>query len=71
MDGQAGARVLERAEERQAEDVIEVEVGQQRGGVQWGPKCPYLLEEDIPQRAQPGSKVDDQGLVPLNLDQET
>ena len=42
VHGEAGARVVQRAEERDAENVVEVEVGQQRGGVQRGPERPHL-----------------------------
>ena len=43
VHGQAGAGVVQRAEERDAQDVVEVEMGQQRGGVHRRPERPHLL----------------------------
>ncbi len=70
VHGEAGAGVVQRAEERDAQDVVEVEVGEQRRGVHRRPERPHLPVQDVAQRAQPGAEVDDERLVPLDVDDE-
>ena len=57
-------------EEGQAQNVVEVQVGQQRRGVQRRPEGPHLLVQHITQRAQPGAQVDDERLVALDVDDQ-
>ena len=70
VHGEAGPGILEGAEEGQPENVVEVEVGQQGGGMQWGPQSPHLLVQHVAQRTQSRPQVDDEGLVPLDVDHE-
>ena len=70
MHGEAGPGVMEGAEEGQAENVVEMEMGQEGGRMQRGPDGPRLLEQHIAQGPRPRPHVDDEGLVPLDVDQE-
>ena len=67
---QPGPGILQRAEERQSENVVEVEMGQEGRGMQRGPDGPHLLEQHIAQGTQSRAEVDDEGLVPFNLDHQ-
>ena len=53
VHGQAGARVVQWAEERDAQDVVEVQMGQQRRGVQRRAERPHLLLQDVAQARRP------------------
>ena len=44
--------VVQRAEEGDAQDVVEVEVGQERRGLHRGAERAHLLVQDVAQRAQ-------------------
>ena len=70
VHGQAGAGVVQRAEERDPENVVEVEVGQQRRGVHRCPERPHLPLQDVAERPQAGAQVDDERLVPLDVDHQ-
>ena len=47
-----------------------MEVGEQRRGLHRRPEGPDLLVQDVTQRAQAGPQVDDERLVPLDVDHE-
>ena len=70
VHGQARTGVVQRAEERDAQNVVEVEVGEERRGVHRRPERPHLPLEDVTQRTQAGAQVHDKGLVPLDVDHE-
>jgi hypothetical protein len=50
--------------------VVEVQVCEERRGVQGRPDCSRLLQQHITQCAQASAQVEDERLVPLDLEQE-
>ena len=70
VDGQAGPGVVQRAEEGNTQDVVEVQVGEQRRGVHGGSERAHLLVQHVAERAQTGPEVDDERLIPLDVDHQ-
>ena len=70
VDREAGARIVEGAEERDPQNVVEVQMGQQRRGVHGGAERTHLPVQHVAVGAQPGAEVDDERIVPLNADHQ-
>ena len=71
VHGEAGPGVVQRAEERDPQDVVEVEMGEQRRGVHRASRAPAPPRcRTSPSAAQAGAQVDDERLVPLDVDHE-
>jgi len=71
VDVQHSAGIVERSEEGQAHDVIEVEVGEQSGRLQGATVGPQSGLEHVTESSEAGAEIEDQRLVALDGDQKT
>ena len=67
VHGEAGPGIMQGAEEGQAEDVVEMEMGQEGGGMQRGPQSPHLLCSTSPSARSPVPRSTMRGSSPSML----
>ena len=68
---EARSGVVQRAEEWDAEDVVEVQMGEQCRGLQGRAHGAGLLVQDVTQGAQAGAQIEDERVVSVDIDDET